>query len=68
MKFNVIIFTLILLFSCKTETNKQTVKEINHSLEKEIIISRDTYYNQLYGFWLGQCIANWTGLVTEMEK
>jgi hypothetical protein len=22
----------------------------------------------LYGFWLGECIANWTGLVTEMDK
>ncbi len=31
-------------------------------------ISRKTYVNQLYGFWLGQCIANWTGLVTEMDK
>ncbi len=31
-------------------------------------ISRDQYRKQLYGFWLGQCIANWTGLVTEMDK
>ena len=23
---------------------------------------------KLYGFWLGQCIANWTGLSTEMDK
>ena len=22
----------------------------------------------MYGFWLGQSIANWTGLVTEMDK
>jgi len=35
---------------------------------EEIIISREKYYDQLYGFWLGQCIANWTGLVTEMDK
>jgi len=34
----------------------------------DIIISRKDYYNKLYGFWLGQCIANWTGLVTEMDK
>ena len=33
-----------------------------------ISISKDKYQNQLYGFWLGQCIANWTGLVTEMDK
>ncbi len=32
------------------------------------IISRSEYANKLYGFWLGQCIANWTGLVTEMDK
>ncbi|GAB4411866.1 MAG: hypothetical protein OHK0039_17340 [Bacteroidia bacterium] len=32
------------------------------------IISRSDYHDRLYGFWLGQCIANWTGLVTEMDK
>jgi hypothetical protein len=31
-------------------------------------ISRTDYYDRLYGFWLGECIANWTGLVTEMDK
>lgn len=31
-------------------------------------ISRSGYLDQLQGFWLGQCIANWTGLVTEMDK
>ena len=33
-----------------------------------MILSRSKYANKLYGFWLGQCIANWTGLVTEMDK
>ena len=32
------------------------------------IISRSNYADKLYGFWLAQCIANWTGLVTEMDK
>ena len=32
------------------------------------VISRSEYLNKLEGFWLGQCIANWTGLVTEMDK
>lgn len=36
--------------------------------ESDMKISRTAYKNQLYGFWLGQCIANWTGLVTEMDK
>ncbi|MGB5488309.1 MAG: ADP-ribosylglycohydrolase family protein [Lysobacterales bacterium] len=34
----------------------------------DLVISREDYLNKLYGFWLGQCIANWTGLVTEMDK
>jgi hypothetical protein len=34
----------------------------------DLVISREVYLNRLYGFWLGQCIANWTGLVTEMDK
>ena len=34
----------------------------------DLVISRTAYQQKLYGFWLGQCIANWTGLVTEMDK
>jgi len=34
----------------------------------DLILSRSAYQEKLYGFWLGQCIANWTGLVTEMDK
>lgn len=34
----------------------------------DIVISRSDYADQLYGFWLAQNIANWTGLVTEMDK
>ncbi|MBF66424.1 MAG: heme biosynthesis protein HemY [Gammaproteobacteria bacterium] len=33
-----------------------------------ITLSRTEYAESLQGFWLGQCIANWTGLVTEMDK
>ncbi|MDF2176932.1 ADP-ribosylglycohydrolase family protein [Aliiglaciecola sp. CAU 1673] len=32
------------------------------------IVSRRAYQDKLAGFWLGQSIANWTGLVTEMDK
>tara|TARA_B110000116_G_scaffold268199_1_gene281829 strand:+ start:278 stop:1573 length:1296 start_codon:yes stop_codon:yes gene_type:complete len=51
-------------------SRKGVKKNITSSLVEESVISvsRDKYYNQLYGFWLGQCIANWTGLVTEMDK
>jgi hypothetical protein len=33
-----------------------------------LTLSRSAYCDKLQGFWLGQCIANWTGLVTEMDK
>jgi hypothetical protein len=33
-----------------------------HSLNKQL------YANKVHGFWLGLSIANWTGLVTEMDK
>lgn len=36
--------------------------------EDDLRISRKAFADKLYGFWLGQCIANWTGLVTEMDK
>jgi len=32
------------------------------------IIDRADYHQKLQGFWLGTSIANWTGLVTEMDK
>tara|TARA_Y100001933_G_scaffold264448_1_gene330134 strand:- start:1121 stop:2440 length:1320 start_codon:yes stop_codon:yes gene_type:complete len=38
------------------------------SKNEQEILSRKKYKEQLEGFWLGQCIANWTGLVTEMDK
>lgn len=34
----------------------------------DLAISRTDYLQKLYGFWLGQSIANWTGLVTELDK
>jgi hypothetical protein len=34
----------------------------------DLVISRAEYLNRLKGFWLGQCIGNWTGLVTEGDK
>ncbi len=31
----------------------------------DLVVSRTEYKDQLKGFWLGGCIANWTGLPTE---
>ncbi len=72
----------ILFFSCKNETNSTSLNNetINVLIDSSFsyktyipnnndkIISRSDYELKLYGFWLGQCIANWTGLVTEMDK
>lgn len=64
-----IAFCILIFYSCKTETKNNEATEISNQEKKEtIVLSRKDYHNQLYGFWLGQCIANWTGLVTEMDK
>ncbi|MEO0874967.1 MAG: ADP-ribosylglycohydrolase family protein [Bacteroidota bacterium] len=47
--------------------SQKGVEEVKDT-PREQIINRDQYANRLYGFWLGTCIANWTGLVTEMDK
>ncbi|MEX0321397.1 MAG: ADP-ribosylglycohydrolase family protein [Puniceicoccaceae bacterium] len=41
---------------------------VSTGMEKELVLSRSDYHEKLQGFWLAQCIANWTGLVTEMDK
>lgn len=65
-----ILASMMMLFACSSEskqTNQPAISSLNeHSGPR--VISRAAYQNQLYGFWLGQCIANWTGLVTEMDK
>lgn len=33
-----------------------------------IQVSREAYRDGLQGFWMAQCIANWTGLITEMDR
>ncbi len=55
----------LMTFLACSETNQQD----QASTEPEVlIISREHYADQLHGFWLGLSIANWTGLVTEMDK
>jgi hypothetical protein len=67
MKNLILISIPLLIFnSCISKSEKKTIHIENKT--QTISISKDKYQNQLYGFWLGQCIANWTGLVTEMDK
>lgn len=61
----VFILCLMITLGC-SPAGKDGDKKVTDS--EFIEISRAEYANQLYGFWLGQSIANWTGLVTEMDK
>ena len=70
----------VALFSCADSKKVKEEIEINLFSDPNLnyenytpkttdkIISRTEYLSKLKGFWLGQCIANWTGLVTEMDK
>lgn len=75
----VIIISTVLFISCIVKENQEINNQIsfkdsllvyNNYIPKEtdLVISRSEYAEKLEGFWLGQCIANWTGLVTEMDK
>lgn len=61
--FKHFIYLIILIVSALLGTSCTQQK-----VEENLMISRADYHNQLQGFWLGQHIANWTGLVTEMDK
>ena len=55
-------------FSQSETINNDIQAKVYNTKSTELIISRARYVDQLQGFWLGQCIANWTGLITEMDK
>jgi len=84
MKYQIIITMVMVfclaMCSCKDSTKTQQGEIANTLLDSALVyrsyspkptdrkISRAAYADKLYGFWLAQCIANWTGLVTEMDK
>ena len=76
MKKYTLLSLIILTFSCseKKKSTFDVLQDENFKYEEykpkgnEIVISRAQYLNKLKGFWLAQCIANWTGLVTENDK
>ena len=59
MKYYILSFLSFFLISCQIKINNK---------KNENVISIIQYKEKLKGFWLGQCIANMTGLVTEMDK
>jgi hypothetical protein len=75
------LIALIIISTCFIACNNANNKKDNNSIidselyyreyspkSSDLVISREKYFDKLYGFWLGECIANWTGLVTEMDK
>ena len=63
---------IVLLTSCSPRATVLKNPALTYKAYKpdktETLLNRDEYYKKLQGFWLGTCIANWTGLVTEMDK
>lgn len=60
---------------CNGDIQQKTVEDLATKKAKSLtkknnffVVSKTDYQNKLHGFWLGQNIANWTGLVTEMDK
>lgn len=80
IKVSTMVIVIGLLFSCKQNEKTNQEKPQNNLTDStltyapysakptDLVISRGEYADRLYGFWLAQCIANWTGLVTEMDK
>lgn len=67
-----IMIVLLIELSCSSENNikpNPDLRYLAHTPDRtSTVISRADYFNKLQGFWLGTSIANWTGLVTEMDK
>ena len=74
-KFNLLLI-IVLISSCSNQKKSalNSPQDVNLKYKEyipkgsEIEISRADYLNKLKGFWLAQCIANWTGLITENDK
>ena len=51
-----------------SHSDPELVYPLYHPAVTDLIVSRHEYKEKLHGFWLAQSIANWTGLITEMDK
>ena len=60
------------LGSCRLKDKVLANPSLNYrdyqAADSDRVIDRNVYHNKLEGFWLGTCLANWTGLITEMDK
>jgi hypothetical protein len=63
----VFLFT-VLQCSCAVHATENVRDDTPSDMADSTVISKAAYKNSLHGFWLGQSIANWTGLITEMDR
>ncbi|MFT6716874.1 MAG: hypothetical protein ACJA0Q_001522 [Saprospiraceae bacterium] len=70
MKLVSIIFLLsiVFIYSCGIHARENVDNESAVGAKDSVVISKADYTDKLQGFWLGQSIANWTGLITEMDR
>ena len=67
------LFWVIIIFIWSVQAQENMVGSTSKFFDPELryteyrpnqtdrVISRSKYMDQLWGFWLAQCIANWTG-------
>jgi hypothetical protein len=72
-KISICWFGILLMFvGCRSDNYLKDNPDLNYLSyqpnDADRVIDREEYYKKLQGFWLGTCIANWTGLITEMDK
>lgn len=61
------LFSLLVVLALSAATGN-ALRADDVGSQAPLLVSRELYLDRMQGFWLGQCIANWTGLVTEMDK
>lgn len=52
----------------KVNSTDELIDPVQRASKDIITINRTEYKDKLRGFWLGSCIANWTGLPTETKR
>jgi len=67
--------SIFLLTTCTAQRNGGVTadhtgnsQKLSQASKRTLTISKRDYKDKLRGFWLGSCIANWTGLPTENKR
>lgn len=66
--FVMVMLTIVMTHGETAAQEAASKQRLNKSADSLLVINRAAYAEKLQGFWLGTCLANWTGLITEMDK